>query len=106
MTDTQYLRGLSRKVGSVWLGSAVSTKKKPKASKPKETVYKDGWYKVKGFDIYVEDQVVKRAMKLDNNGYAVSAQVYYRTKDGWTNGQGFPFKTVRNGIYKGTWWVF
>ena len=37
---------------------------------------KDGWHKIKGYDVYVEDNKIIRGIKKDHNGYEVPAYVY------------------------------
>ena len=38
--------------------------------------YPDGWYTVRGQDVYVEDGIVVRGMKKDSNGSNVTAYTY------------------------------
>lgn len=97
-----YHRGLSRVVGAMMLPQPAPKRK----TRPK--TIKDGWHNVKGFDIYVENGLVVRAMKYDYNNNLVSAQVYvWDSRDRiWINAKGTKFSTVKNGIYKGNYGVF
>ena len=38
--------------------------------------YNDGWYQVRGTEVYVEDGIVTRGIKKDSNGHDVAAYTY------------------------------
>lgn len=70
--------------------------------------YKDGWHIICGYDVYVEDGMVVRAIKTDVNGWMVPASVYARDRKngGWTNVyREVKAETFRRGMYEGRYIV-
>lgn len=60
---------------------------------------KDGWHKIKGYEIYVEDNCVMRGIKYDYNNIPVAAYPYKIVKDGYSNTTGVNVSTFRSGNY-------
>lgn len=42
---------------------------------------KNGWHKIKGYEVYVEDNYIIRGIKYDCNGYPVPSYPYKRNKN-------------------------
>lgn len=59
--------------------------------------YKDGWHKVCGYSVYVENDRIMRGVKRDDNGGLVSAYPYHRDKrnGGWNECVGVKVDTFR-----------
>lgn len=63
----------------------------------KKTV-KDGWHKVYGYDVYVEDGMVKRAISNGVTAYPYRASRY----GGWDIDTHMSLDALRAGISRGT----
>lgn len=48
---------------------------------------KDGWRRIKGFEVYIEDGRVIRGIREDVNGGRYSAYPYKSVEDGWMIGK-------------------
>lgn len=69
---------------------------------------KDGWHTYRGRELYVENDIVLRAVKTDCNGGLVPASIYkwsneYRC---WVNyGGNVTYRTAKDGIRSGRYEV-
>ena len=64
---------------------------------------KDGWHKISGFDVYVEDGKIIRGTKEDSNGSIIPAYPYRACKEGgWDLEQYMTVNAFRAGVYRGT----
>ena len=62
-----------------------------------------GWKIAGGDDVYIEDGKVLRGIKLDHNGYQVTAYPYRQSKSGgWDLISGISLAAFRAGIRRGT----
>lgn len=64
---------------------------------------KDGWHKICGWDVYIEDEKILRGIREDRNGSPVTAFPYRRTKDGsWTSQSGIGYWAFISGMRRQT----
>ena len=65
----------------------------------------DGWHKVSGYDVYIEDGKILRGIKLDHNGSQVTAYPYVKYNGpggGWTSCSGITVEAFRSRVKRGT----
>lgn len=62
------------------------------------------WKKILGYDVYVENNIIIRALK--NNG-SLPAYIYKKSKyGGWDIVNGCTVSAFRSGVYSGTYSIF
>lgn len=66
---------------------------------------KDGWHIVCGYEVYVEDNRIRRGVKKDYNGSLVPAWPYRWLDEYncWTEECGCTVSAFRSGFYRGTY---
>ena len=62
----------------------------------------DKWTTISGYEIYVIDGKVKRAVKIDGSGERVTAYVYRQRGKEWIKDEGSTPAAVRSGLKRGT----
>lgn len=63
---------------------------------------KNGWYKVLGYDVFLEDGFILRGI-LGKGNAQNPAYIYRRTKDGeWTKEERITEAAFRSGVKRGT----
>lgn len=68
---------------------------------------KDGWHKIAGFNIFVENGRVMRGIRHDINGSEVTAYPYRASKNGgWDNDAGLTVEAFKAGVRRGTVTLF
>lgn len=69
--------------------------------------YKDGWHRLNGCPVYLEDGKIVRAMRKDENGEWITAYPYRKSKaGGWDNCTGITYGAFHTAFIRGTVRIF
>ncbi len=60
------------------------------------------WITISGYEVYVIDGKVKRAVKIDGSGGRVTAYIYRKVGDAWRKEEEATPAAVRAGLKRGT----
>lgn len=67
----------------------------------------DGWHKIYGYEVYVEDERVWRGIKYNWNGSPLTSYPYRRMDcNTWNNESGMSFWSFVSGVRRGTVGMF
>lgn len=62
----------------------------------------DKWISISGYEVYIINGKVKRAVKIDGNGGRVTAYIYRQSGEAWIKDEGSTPAAVRAGLKRGT----
>lgn len=64
---------------------------------------RDGWHKLQGYDVYIENNQILRGLKTDRNGGEVTAYPYRLSRyGGWDNCAGISVDAFIAGVRRDT----
>lgn len=67
---------------------------------------KNGWHKLFGYDVYIEDEKIIHGVREDRNGSYVTSFPYRKYGNGWSSDVGISYWSFVSGARRGTVGMF